>query len=150
MTFEAARDWLLDPTVLWTITGGTLALAAASLAAVPLLVVRLPQDYFVRPRPRFGERLRAAGPLGKAWLLLKNLLGFILGVLGLLMLVLPGQGLLTLLLALVLLDLPRKHRLEQRIVRRQGVRKALDGLRRRFHKPPFDRPPPPDDPPAGG
>lgn len=143
MDLETLRDRLLDPTVLWTVTGGTLALAAASLAAVPFMVLRLPRDYFVRRRRRFGERLRAASPLGKLALLLKNLLGLILGVLGVLMLFLPGQGLLTILLALVLLDLPRKHELERRLVGRPGVRKALDGLRRRFHKPPFEHPPPP-------
>lgn len=144
MTFENLRDWLLDPTVLWSITGGTLALAAASLAAVPFMVLRLPSDYFVRPRRRFGERLREADALGKLVLLLKNLLGLILGILGVLMLFLPGQGLLTILLALVLLDLPRKHELERRLVGRPGVRKALDGLRRRFDKPPFEHPPAPD------
>lgn len=147
MDFQTVRDWLLDPTVLLTVTGGTLALAAASLAAVPFMVIRLPRDHFVRPRPRLGERLRAASAPGKLLLLLKNLLGLILGLLGVLMLVLPGQGLLTILLALVLLDLPRKHALERRLVRRPGVRRALDGLRRRFGRPPFEHPPTPGDPP---
>ena len=142
MDLETLRTWLTDPTVLWSITGGTLALAAASLAAVPLLVLRLPADYFVTARPGLAERLRAARLPGRVAILVKNLLGLVLGLLGVAMLVLPGQGLLTLLLALVLLDLPRKHELEQRLVRRDGVRKALDGLRRRFDKPPFERPPP--------
>ncbi len=143
MSLDTLRAWLTDPAVLWSITGGTLALALASLAAVPVLVLRLPTDYFVTPRPGFAARLRAARLPGKLLILLKNLLGIVLGLLGLAMLVLPGQGLLTLLLSLVLLDLPRKHTLERRLVRREGVRNALDRLRRRFDKPPFEHPPPP-------
>lgn len=143
MSLESLRDWLLDPTVLWTISGGTLALAAASLAAVPLLVLRLPTDYFVTPRPTLAARLRRASLVGKALILAKNLLGLVLALLGVAMLVLPGQGLLTLLLALVLLDLPRKHVFERRLVAREGVRRALDRLRRRFDKAPFLHPPPP-------
>lgn len=143
MTFETLRDWLTDPTVLWSITGGTLALAVASLAAVPVLVLRLPADYFITPRPSLAARLRAASPPGKLLILLKNIIGLVLGLLGIAMLVLPGQGLLTILLALVLLDLPRKHAIERRLVHREGVRDALDRLRQRFDKPPFEHPPPP-------
>ena len=58
-------------------------MAAASVAAVPLLVVRLPADYFVRPRPPLWTRLRLASPGRAALLLLKNLLGGVLLLLGL-------------------------------------------------------------------
>lgn len=143
MDLETLRGWLLDPTVLWSITGGTLALAVASLAAVPVLVLRLPVDYFVTPRPSFIARLRAARGLAKVLIVLKNLLGLLLGLLGIAMLVLPGQGLLTILLALVVVDLPRKHEIERRIVRRPSVRSALDRLRQRFDRAPFEHPPPP-------
>lgn len=138
MNLETLRDWLLDPAVMWSLTGGTLALALASLAMVPLLVLRLPADYFVERRPHLVQRLASASAAGRVLIVLKNLLGVILGLLGIAMLVLPGQGLLTILLALVLLDLPRKHDLERRLVRRPGVRSALDRLRARFEKPPFE------------
>lgn len=140
MDLAALRETLLDPAVIWTVTLGTLGLAIASAAAVPLLVVRLPADYFAEARPPFLHRLMRAGPLGRLWLVFKNLLGVVLGLLGVAMLVLPGQGLLTILLALVLLDLPKKHLLERRLVRRPGVRRALDRLRARFDRPPFDIP----------
>lgn len=137
---SALIAWLTSAEVIASVTLGTLALAAVSLAAVPILVVRLPADYFLGPRPPLADRLRRATALGRVGLVLKNLFGVIVGLLGIAMLVLPGQGLLTLLLALVLLDLPQKHTLEARMLGRPGIRAALDAIRRRFGKPPFEVP----------
>lgn len=146
--WSAVLDWLTSAEVITTVTVGTLALAVVSLAAVPLLVIRLPADYFRAPRPPLIARLRGATALGRVGLIVKNMLGLVVGLLGVAMLVLPGQGVLTILLALVLLDLPQKHALEARVLRRPGIRKALDAIRHRFDKPPFEVPPELHDPPG--
>ncbi len=70
-------------------------------------------------------------------LLLKNLLGFILFIMGIFMLVLPGQGILTLLAALVLLDFPGKFLLLRWMARKDRVIRSLNWIRRKGDKEPF-------------
>lgn len=110
----------------------TLALSSAllfvvSLALVPLVLVRLPADYFLRPAPRRPLLAHVA----------RNLAGGVLVALGLVLLVLPGQGMLTVLLGLSILDLPMKRRLLRRILRQRNVRGAVQKLRTRAHRPPL-------------
>ncbi|MCM2375182.1 PGPGW domain-containing protein [Aporhodopirellula aestuarii] len=73
-------------------------------------------------------------------LALKNTLGVFLLVIGISMLVLPGQGLLTILIGLSLLDFPGKYRLERYLVTRPPVFKSLNWLRQRAGNPPFEMP----------
>jgi len=54
------------------------------------------------------------------------------------MLVLPGQGLLTMFISLMLLDFPGKRRLEQSIVRRPIILRSINWLRERHHRPPLE------------
>jgi hypothetical protein len=49
----------------------------------------------------------------------------------------PGQGVLTILLGIMLLDFPGKRALETRIVGRPRVNGAVNALRARFGKPPL-------------
>jgi len=61
----------------------------------------------------------------------KNLLGCVIIVAGIVMLVLPGQGILTILAGIMLLDFPGKYRLLRWIVARPQVLRTLNWLRRR-------------------
>ena len=113
------------------------AMFVGTLAVIPLLIARLPHDYFLRSR---ADLLRSsAHPLLRVtfWIV-KNVLGAMLLVLGVAMLVLPGQGLLTILLGLVLLDFPGKRGLERRLVRRRRILATLNWLRRRAGRPPLE------------
>ena len=83
----------------------------------------------------FGIAL--AGLLWGAFALAKNLLGVAFILAGVAMLVLPGQGLLTILLGLGLTNFPGKYALEQRLVARPSVRWALDQIRQKAGRPPF-------------
>lgn len=56
---------------------------------------------------------------------------------GIAMLVLPGQGLLTILIGLLLLDFPGKRAVELRLVRRPAIRGFLDRMRQKRGVPPF-------------
>jgi hypothetical protein len=109
-----------------------------SLLAVPWLVARIPSDYFAHPEAPPAP-FRSHHPAVRMVLLLaKNLLGIALLPLGLLMLFTPGQGLLTIFAALILIDGPGKRRLELLVVRQPPVRKALDWIRRRRGQPPLE------------
>ncbi len=133
----------MDPRLellLWWGSGLSLASLVATAIGVPWVVVRLPADYFNKPR-RAVWRNYAQAP--KSVLLLgalKNVVGAVLLLLGLLMLVTPGQGLLTLLVGLLLMNFPGKYRLERWLVRRRGVLAGLNWLRRRGGHPPLDPP----------
>jgi hypothetical protein len=119
-----------------------------SLLIVPLLVVRIPNDYFAKPhRPRtlFADQhplLRWSG------LIVKNLLGVSLVLAGIAMLILPGQGLLTVAIGILLLDFPGKHQLEAKLIRLQPVSQSINWLRKKANAPPLildTRSPSPDD-----
>ncbi|MDQ3667497.1 MAG: hypothetical protein M3410_13140 [Acidobacteriota bacterium] len=83
---------------------------------------------FLVNRPRIIRGLAIAG---------KNLLGVILVVVGILLSLpgVPGQGILTILLGVMLLDFPGRRRLEHWIVSRPKILKAINKLRHRFGKP---------------
>ncbi len=108
-----------------------------ALVAVPLLIVRIPADYFAHPRRANAEWHRKVPWFRWIWLVAKNVLGGALFVAGALMLVLPGQGLLTLLIAVALLDFPGKFRLQQWVATRRGVIDSINWIRRKAGKEPL-------------
>jgi hypothetical protein len=108
---------------------------AASLAMVTFFVVRIPVDYFS------AGRRPPARPVGVhlALAILKNLAGVILVLVGIVLSLpgIPGQGILTILVGLMLTDLPGVRRLERSLARRRGVRRALDTIRAKFGREPL-------------
>ena len=119
----------------WTIALIFVATFLGSLAIVTFLVVRMPADYFVRGRTLPGPTWRHV--LG---LLAKNLVGVVLILVGIVLSIpgVPGQGLLTILVGLMLTDIPGVRALERWIVRRPSVKRTLDGLRQKFGKAPLE------------
>ena len=69
----------------------------------------------------------------------KNIVGLTLVIGGLLMLVLPGQGLLTVVTGLLLVNYPGKYKLEQKLVSIPSIYKALNWIRFKAKKPPLQR-----------
>ncbi len=111
-----------------------------TMIGVPWVISRLPHDYFNREQRTAWRESDGEPRFALAIGFLKNVLGAILVLLGLVMLVTPGQGLLTLLVGLLLMNFPGKYALERRLVQRQGVLRALNWLRDRGGHPPFDPP----------
>ncbi len=112
--------------------------AGFSLLFTGLVLVRLPADYFAGPHaPAFWRDrhplLRVVGRFAK------NLVGVFLVIVGIILSLpgVPGQGLLTILIGLMCLDLPGKRRLEQRLVRRPGIYAFVNRLRARYGHPPL-------------
>ncbi len=133
--------WLqqvLPELVFWG-TVFSLGTLLAVIVVVPWVVARLPVDYFSQPR---RHKLQHPGGSAMGWLgvVLKNLLGAALVALGLLMLFTPGQGLVTLLTGLLLMNFPGKYRLERALVARESVFRAFNWFRSRHGRPPFEPP----------
>jgi hypothetical protein len=109
-------------------------LFASTLVLVPVVVVNLPADYFVRPKAKRG---RPAVAFHILLLIVRNILGVLLLILGVLLLVLPGPGWLTILAAVALIDLPFKHKLEMKILSLPVVRNAVNVARAKRCKKPL-------------
>lgn len=131
-------EWLLaHQAVLWWLAASSVALFVVAAILVPVLVVRIPRDYFAAERRRPPPWARYHPLLRGMLLALKNGLGLLLLLAGGLMLVLPGQGVITILAALMLLDFPGKFRLERWIATREPVFRSINWLRRRRGYPPL-------------
>ena len=102
------------------------------------MLVQMPADYFVGENPRpFLEGY----PLWARMLatLFKSLLAWVLIALGLVMALpgVPGQGLLTLFVGILLADFPGKRKLERRVVAIHAVHSVINRVRARFGREPL-------------
>ena len=134
-------EWLsgfADPRLIaqvLTASGGTFV---GILVAVPVIVLRLPCDYFQKPQrttpDSIGRHPLLRGPL----LIIKNLAAVCLLLAGALMLILPGQGLLTMMVGLLLLDFPGKFRFERWLISNALLLHSLNRLRRMGGQAPLE------------
>jgi uncharacterized membrane protein SpoIIM required for sporulation len=120
---------------LWVIGALSLIVFVGTLVAIPMLVIRIPADYFTR-----RKKLLRGSPQGHAWvrvlgLVLKNLAGIIFILSGIVMLALPGQGVISLLIGLMLVNFPGKLALERRVIEHQWVLRTINWMRLRARKP---------------
>ncbi len=107
-----------------------------SLMTLPILVVRMPADYFVGDGSRGSWA--AHHPLVRVTVRsVKNLVGGLFVSAGIVMLFMPGQGILTILIGLSLLDVPGKRDLERRLVSSPAVFEAIGAIRARAGRPPL-------------
>lgn len=107
-----------------------------SVLVVAIVVVKIPANYF---SSHYQEDFMPNTPWIARWgvVIAKNLVGFILFLAGIVMLIGPGQGILTILIGLMLMDIPGKRPLEAKIINRPNVLSAANGLRAKYGKPPL-------------
>ena len=127
---------IVSAETLVALTVASLIVFIGTLVAIPFILVRLPADYFDVRVPRTWMKghhpmLRFIGQLAK------NIFGVVFIAAGLAMLILPGQGILTMLIGISLLDFPGKQRLEAKIVGQATVLNTINSIRSRFGKPPL-------------
>ncbi len=130
---------LWQPLLIWGTAFSVVALVITAVA-VPWVITSLPVDYFLRENRVVWRQSSGAPGMALFWIIAKNMLGSLLVVLGIVMLVTPGQGMLTLLVGLLLMNFPGKYKVERWLVSQPGVMRALNWLRRRRHKSPFRSP----------
>jgi len=109
----------------------------ASLIIVGVVMVKIPANYFSShyqrdflPNSRWITRWGAV--------IAKNIAGGILVIAGIIMLIGPGQGILTILIGLVLMDIPGKRPLEAKLIKRPTVLSAVNKFRARYGKMPLE------------
>ncbi|MCD6265631.1 MAG: hypothetical protein J7K02_06660 [Deltaproteobacteria bacterium] len=117
---------------------GTLSIATfvGTLIIIPILIVRIPADYFKRkkqkPEPCYKNHY---APICFIGLVFKNLFGIIFVLAGVAMLFLPGQGFITILIGIMMLNFPGKLAMERRIVQQPTVLRAINWIRAKANRP---------------
>ena len=107
-----------------------------SLLLTPILLGKIPQDYFIHTNQHKVE-INHLGHL--IIVVIRTLIGFVLLIAGIIMLVTPGQGIITILLGLFLMEFPGKRKLELKFIKHNPTFRALNWLRNKAGKSPFTR-----------
>jgi drug/metabolite transporter (DMT)-like permease len=138
-------EWLPEPLQTFLTPGMLTAIAVFSVVMFVASVVAVPWFFCHIPADHYSDHERHSMPFvppGSVWrpplLVLKNVVGILLIVAGVLMLVLPGQGLLTIAAGLMLVNFPGKRPFLRWLVSRKPVYAAINALRRRAHQPPLE------------
>ena len=106
-----------------------------SLLSIKWLVSLIPEDYFINKK---DSKIKTNNIL--IWyivLVFKNLIGYSLILGGIMMLVLPGQGLFTIIIGLMMSNYPGKYSLEKKFIAIPTILKSINWLRRKSNKPPI-------------
>jgi len=138
--FDFLTDFLTALTWRKVLVGASIFLASflVNLGIVSAILVKLPADHFSKSRKtKFWAGPRPA--IHAAKVIGKNIAGVLLVALGIVLSLpgVPGQGLLTVLLGIMLLDFPGRHRLEQKLLSKPSIVNTINRLRERFDKPPL-------------
>lgn len=108
----------------------------ASLLIVAVVIVKIPANYF-------SSHYQSDFLPNSSWLtrwgvvIAKNIVGLLLVIAGIVMLIGPGQGILTILIGLIMMDIPGKRPLEAKLIKRPTVLAAVNGLRARYGREPL-------------
>ncbi|HEX6950222.1 MAG TPA: PGPGW domain-containing protein [Nitrospira sp.] len=132
---STVQQYVSTDTLIW-LAALSVVFFIGTLIAIPFILVRLPPDYFdVRvPRPWMQDHhpvLRVVGHI------VKNAVGAVFLLAGFLMLFLPGQGVLTMLIGISMLDFPGKRKLEAKLIGQPTVLNVINHMRKKRGKPPL-------------
>ena len=100
-----------------------------SLVLLPWFLNKIPTDYFTRARDPDPWHV-----IMQPRAIVRNIFGLAIVSAGIAMLVLPGQGLLTILIGLATMQFPGKFELEKWIVTRKGVLEGINWVRTKSGK----------------
>ncbi len=109
----------------------------ASILLIPWIVTKIPSDYFTHPKRQKYLYMHQPKIVRFVFIFLKNILGLILIIGGIVLLLLPGQGILTILIGLLIMDFPYKYRFEIWIIRHPFVLRSINKLRAKAKKRPL-------------
>ncbi|WP_223897583.1 PGPGW domain-containing protein [Sulfurovum sp. TSL1] len=109
----------------------------ASILLIPWIVTKIPADYFTHPKRQkllWGDQPKIVRFI---FILLKNIIGVMLVLGGIALLFLPGQGILTILIGLLIMDFPYKYKFEIWIIKHTFLLNSINKLRSKAKKRPL-------------
>jgi hypothetical protein len=98
------------------------------MVGLRLFIIAIPSDYFINKK-RVSALKNRSVLLWIIYIVFKNIIGYIFIIMGLVALVLPGQGILMILVGLMMSDYPKKFDLEKKIITIKAVRKGINWIR---------------------
>jgi hypothetical protein len=122
---------------LWVGIGISAVLAVGSIILVVVVVINWPPQHFKHWPAGTTPPREPQHPLAAV---AKNVAGVVLVLLGLVMALpgIPGQGILTMIVGITMIDFPGKRGLERRLIGRPRILRSINKLRARFHREPLD------------
>ena len=126
--------------IVWLLSLLSVVTFAATLVAIPLLVARIPENYFTRTKKNPGHCIAGYPRARVLYLVVKNVVGIIFIVAGIIMLFIPGQGIVTILIGILMTNFPGKRKMALRMIRQPKVYKAINWMRSKSHRPPLKLP----------
>ena len=114
----------------------TVVTVAVSYGLIIFGMIKIPADYF---SSSYVKEINTDKHFSIRWaaFIIKNVIGFLLIIAGIIMLFTPGPGVPTILLGLVMMDIPGKRPLEAKLINRPMVLSAVNDLRAKYKKPPL-------------
>ena len=133
-------QWFSEhPEILMGLGISSIFIFLLSILGISWFVANIPDDYFLDSKRRSTKWHEQKPILRLVVIFGKNMIGLLLIIGGLLMLVLPGQGLLTMVTGLLLINYPGKYRLERKLVSKPSIVRTLNWIRIKANKPPLKR-----------
>ena len=120
----------------WLTIIGILGLLG-SVILIPWILIQLPSDYFHEKERKKCPWGNCPAILRTIVIILKNIIGVILLISGFIMLFIPGQGLLTMIVGIVLMDFPYKYKLLRWAIDHPKILSTINALREKANKDPF-------------
>ena len=109
-----------------------------SLVTIPWILTKIPPDYFSCENRRKHLLDNYPPVIRSILLLIKNILGVVFIISGIMMLFLPGQGVITIVLGILLTDFPYKYKIERWIISRPAILKYINRLRVKSKQRPLE------------
>ena len=134
--FNSIVAWLMSySSILIGLGGLSVLILVFSIAGMGWFIAQIPEDYFIHDKRQARHWNKYSSQARIAIIIFKNIFGGIMLVAGLFLLVLPGQGLLTIIIGLLLIDYPGKFQLEQKIISIPSIFRSLNWFRAKARKP---------------
>jgi hypothetical protein len=140
--FSGIWEWLVRfwESLTWSLIAWgllfTVITIVASYGLIVIGMIKIPADYF---SSTYVREINTENHFSVRWtaFIVKNVIGFILVIAGIIMIFTPGPGVPTILLGLIMMDVPGKRPLEAKLIQRPMVLSAVNELRAKYNKPPL-------------
>ncbi len=109
-----------------------------SLLIIPFIISKLPNDFFSKIREGHTTTNNNSKLYNLILFCLRNIFGFTFLLAGILMLFMPGQGILTIVLGISLMVFPGKRKLVNKLIEQKSVQHGLNWIRRKTGKTEFE------------
>jgi len=129
------RESLTWGMILWGLFFSIITIVA-SYGLIVIGMIKIPADYF---SSSYVREINTDNHFSVRWaaFIVKNVIGFFLVIAGIVMIFTPGPGVPTILLGLIMMDVPGKRPLEAKLINRPMVLSAVNDLRAKYNKPPL-------------